>query len=116
MGSDTDKYESKIPGWSSFSARTKFILLSRRQSERKRAADKRRQYYKHKPPIVFPEGYVTVKEIREKFGVCRSTVERWIESGEVKKANHGRNVAYCLEDVERVSVEFHERRHSHRGI
>lgn len=102
MDPATENYEAKIPGWSAFSARTKFAILAKRQ----RMAARKRRAYVPKLHHTFPEGYLQAREICETFGVCRATLARWTGTGKVREARAGRNVAYCVEDLKIVAEEF----------
>lgn len=44
--------------------------------------------------------YLTVREVREQLGVSRTTVERWIKKGHLKKVKVGHAVRIPAESVE----------------
>lgn len=101
MDPATENYEAKIPGWSAFSARTKFAILAKRQ----RMAARKRRAYVPKAHAKLPEGYLPARAICESLGVCRATVARWTGTGKVREFREGRNVAYNLEDIKVVAEE-----------
>ena len=100
----TERYESLVPGWSSFSPRVKFSVVAELQKARikkERHSQATQAWIAEFHP---PEGYLTSRQVCEFLGVCRQTITRWISKGNVREYREGHRVAFSLEDL-RASAE-----------